>query len=42
MATLQAFYAAESGYLLASEPDFAPIAATLDPECVIYQPDSLP
>ena len=42
MANLQRFYAAESAYLLAAEPDFGAIAATLDPECVIYQPASLP
>ena len=42
MANLQRFYAAESAYLGAVEPDFGPIAATLDPECVIYQPASLP
>ena len=42
MANLQRFYAAESAYLLAVEPDFGAIAATLDPECVIYQPASLP
>ncbi len=41
-ATLERFYAAESAYLQASNPDFAAIAATLDPECVIYQPASLP
>lgn len=42
VASLQRFYAAESTYLLAAEPDFGPVAVTLDPECVIYQPDSLP
>ncbi len=42
VANLERFYAAESAYLLAAEPDFSPVAATLDPECVIYQPDSLP
>ena len=42
LANLQRFYAAEAAYLLAAEPDFTPIAATLDPECVIYQPASLP
>ena len=42
IATLKRFYAAESAYLLAVEPNFGPIAATLDPECVIYQPASLP
>ena len=42
LANLERFYAAEAAYLLAAAPDFAPIAATLDPECVIYQPASLP
>lgn len=42
LATLQRFYDAETTYLLSAERDFAGIAATLDPECVIYQPASLP
>ena len=42
IANLKRFYAAESAYLLAAEPDFGPVAATLDRECVIYQPASLP
>ena len=42
LATLNRFYEAETAYLLAAEPDFSGIAATLDPECVIYQPASLP
>ncbi len=41
-ATLDTFYKAESAYLRAGGGDFAAIAATLDPECVIYQPASLP
>ena len=41
-AVIERFYAAEAAYLLAPEPDFAPVAATLDAECVIYQPASLP
>lgn len=40
--TLDSFYKAESAYLRAGGGDFAAIAATLDPECVIYQPASLP
>ena len=36
------FYKAESAYLAAGGDDFSPIAATLDPECVLYQPVSLP
>ena len=40
--TLQRFYKEESAYLEAPENGFAGIAATLDPECVIYQPASLP
>ena len=42
LATLSSFYEAEAAYLTADSPDFAGIAATLDPECVIYQPASLP
>ena len=41
-AVIERFYAAEAAYLLAPEPDFAPVADTLDAECVIYQPASLP
>ncbi len=40
--TLLQFYKAESAYLAAGNGDFSRIAATLDPECVIYQPASLP
>ncbi len=40
--TLLQFYKAESAYLAANGDDFSGIAATLDPECVIYQPASLP
>ncbi len=40
--TLDEFYKAESSYLAAGGGDFSPIAATLDPQCVIYQPRSLP
>ena len=42
LATLRRFYTAESAYLAASGGDFSGIAATLDPDCVIYQPASLP
>ena len=40
--TLSRFYEAESAYLAKGDGDFSGIAATLDPECVIYQPASLP
>ena len=39
---LRRFYAAETAYLAPGGGDFAPIAATLDPECVLHQPTSLP
>lgn len=42
LATLMRFYEAESVYLASETADFADIAATLDPEVVIYQPASLP
>ncbi len=42
LATLTRFYEAESAYLATGGGDFSGIAATLDPECVIYQPASLP
>ena len=42
MATLSKFYKAESAYLASGDGDFSGIADTLDPECVIYQPASLP
>ena len=41
-ATLLRFYEAESAFLASANGDFSGIAATLDPECVIYQPASLP
>ena len=42
-ATLQRFYAAEAAYLAdGGGGDFSPVAATLDADCVIYQPASLP
>ena len=42
LATLDRFYRAESACLAAGGGDFGAIAATLDSECVIYQPLSLP
>lgn len=41
VALLARFYEAESGYL-ADQGDFGPMAETLDRECVMVQPDSLP
>lgn len=41
-ATLMAFYEAETQYLASNGKDFSPIAKTLDAECVIRQPASLP
>ncbi len=40
--TLNRFYEAESAYLGAGGGDFSEVAATLDPDCVIFQPASLP
>jgi len=42
LATLDRFYKEEAAYLAAGGGDFSAIAATLDPECVIFQPASLP
>jgi len=42
LATLMRFYEAETAYLAPGGGDFSVIAATLDPECVLYQPASLP
>ena len=42
IAILNQFFGAETSYIAAGGGDFGPIAATLDPECVIYQPSSLP
>ena len=39
---IRRFYEAESAYLTPSGGDFAALAATLDSECVLYQPASLP
>jgi len=41
LATLMRFYEAETAYLAPGGGDFSVIAATLDPECVLYQPASL-
>ena len=41
-AALERFYAAEEAYLAAETPDFAAIAATLHPDCLIRQPATLP
>lgn len=41
-ATLQRFYDAEALYLSPSGGDFSVIAETLDPDCVLHQPRSLP
>ena len=40
--TLKRFYEAEAAYLASGGGDFSGIAATLDPECVLRQPRSLP
>ena len=42
LTTIRRFYEAESIYLAPGGGDFRVIAATLDPECVLYQPASLP
>ena len=42
VAAIQRFYAAEAAYLRPGGGDFAALAATLDPDCVLYQPASLP
>lgn len=39
---IRRFYAAERAYLAPGGGDFRGIAATLHPECVLYQPASLP
>ena len=41
-AALERFYAAESAYMAAEDAPFAPVAATLHPECVILEPAALP
>lgn len=40
--TLLRFYEAETAYLAPGGGDFAVIAETLDPDCVLHQPASLP
>ena len=40
--TLQDFYTAEDAYIKAGGGDFSAIARTLDPDCVVRQPISLP
>lgn len=42
LAAIERFYEAETAYLAPGGGDFGVIAATLDPECVLYQPASLP
>ena len=42
IATIRRFYKAEAGYLTPGGGDFDALSATLDPECVLYQPASLP
>ncbi len=41
-AALERFYAAEEAYMAAELPDFATVAATLHPDCLIRQPAALP
>ena len=42
IAVIRRFYEAEAAYLTPGGGDFDALAATLDPECVLYQPASLP
>ena len=42
LANIQRFYAAEATYLAPGGGNFQALAATLDPECVLHQPASLP
>ena len=39
---IQRFYEAEAAYLIPRGGDFEALAATLDPDCVLHQPASLP
>lgn len=39
---LHRFYEAETAYLESDPKDFTVVAATLHPDCVMHQPDSLP
>jgi uncharacterized protein len=36
------FYAAEEHYSSSGREDFSPLAATIHPDIVLYQPESLP
>ncbi len=40
--TLKEFYDAEASYMKSDVGDFSAVASTLDPDCVIYEPESLP
>jgi uncharacterized protein len=40
--SLKRFYAAEERYAASTPQDFSPVAATLHPQIVLYQPESLP
>ncbi len=40
--TLGRFYEAGNAYMRADAPDFAAVAPTLDPDCLLRQPASLP
>ena len=42
IAALKRFYAAEAAYMQPGGGDFAPLAATLDPEVVLHQSPDLP
>ena len=42
IAVLHRFYEAETEYLEAEPKDFAVIASTLHPDCIMHQPNSLP
>ena len=39
---LERFYAAEADYMAHEDGAFAPVAATLHPECLIREPEALP
>ncbi|AWT51484.1 nuclear transport factor 2 family protein [Mycolicibacterium smegmatis] len=39
---LHRFYAAEAAYMESEPKDFAVVAATLHPDCVMHQPEALP
>ena len=42
LAALQRFYAAEELYSTSGRQDFGPVAATIHPDIVLFQPESLP